>query len=214
MKYLKFFEEIGSEKVLSAERQQGDNLASKDIALGVDGEVNQYGFDCVYITYKGVQQNKFDAVAPGNPSELGRINLIVDIKNEGDGAYMNNHKWDSSKIVKVINGKGGSKAVFLKDMLCFVIPNVEGGDTQVFRGWIKTNDRTKVVGFLKKWDIFGKVNANDIMLVADKLKNIQNLKSKTGEIKGSKKVTIEDVNSIINSDSKNKAEEIMKLFGK
>jgi hypothetical protein len=52
------------------------------------------------------------------------------------------------------------------------------------------------------------------MLVADKLKNRQSLKAKTGEIKGAKKVTVDDVNSILKSDSENKAEEIMKLFGK
>ena len=73
-----------------------------------------------------------------------------------------------------VNVPNNVKSLFMKNMLCFVIPNQEGGDDQLFRGWIKTNDRAKVVGFLKKWDLFNKVNINDIMLIADKLKNLQN----------------------------------------
>lgn len=211
MRYLKLFEEIGGEKVLAAQRKQDANLASKDHAIGVDGEVSQYGFDCVYISYKGPQLGKFEAGSAGDIKEIGRRSLIVDVV----GNNIEGHAFKPEDVVKVINGRqGGIKAIFMKNMLCFVVPNQQGGEDQLFRGWIKTNDRTKVVGFLKKWDLFGKVNANDIMLVADKLKNIQALKAETGEIKGAKKVTVDDVNAILKGDSENKAEEIMKLFGK
>ena len=210
MRYLKLFEEIGGEKVLAAQRKQDANLASKEHAIGVDGEVNQYGFDCVYISYKGPQLGKFEAESAADIKEIGIKSLIVDI----EGNSISSHSFKAEDVVKVINGKGGVKAIFMKNMLCFVIPGQQGGEDQLFRGWIKTNDRAKVVGFLKKWDIFGKVNANDIMLVADKLNNIQALKAETGEIKGAKKVTVDDVNAILKGDSENKAEEIMKLFGK
>ena len=212
MKYLRFFEEIGAEKVLGAQRKQDQNLASKEIALGVDGEVSQYAFECVYVSYNGPQLGKFEAVSACDAKDLSRMGLIVDINPSEQN--ISSHKFNVEDVIKVINGKNGIKAVFLKNMLCFAIPNQQGGDNQLFRGWIKSNDRTKVVGFLKKWELFGKANANDVMLVADKLKNLQSLKAKTGEIKGAKKVTVDDVNAILKSDSENKAEEIMKLFGK
>jgi len=212
MKYIKFFEEISAEKVLGAQRKQDQNLSSKEMALGVDGEVSQYAFECVYTSYKGVQLGKFEAVSAGDAKDISRMRLIIDV--DASMSNISTHKFNVEDIVKVINGKNGIKAVFMKNMLCFAIPNQEGGEDQLFRGWIKTNDRAKIVGFLKKWELFGKVNANDVMLVADKLKNLQTLKGKTGEIKGAKKVTVDDVNSILKSDSENKAEEIMKLFGK
>lgn len=212
MRYIKFFEEIGAEKVLDAQNKQDKNIASKQIAAGVDGEVGQYLFECVYVSYKGPQVGSFEANSVGDVKDLSKMGLIVDI--DANEENISSHKFNVNEVIKVINGKNGIKAVFLKKMLCFVIPNQQGGQDQLFRGWIKSNDRTKVVGFLKKWDLFGKVNANDVMLVADKLKNLQSLKAKTGEIKGAKKVTVDDVNSILKSDSENKAEEIMKLFGK
>jgi hypothetical protein len=209
-KHIKLFEEISGDKVLSAERKQDTNLAAGQQALGVDGEVNQYGFDCVYLSYKGIHQAKFEAKSAGDVKSIGRRSLIVDLK----GDTITSHEYKEADVVKVLNGPNNIKALFMKNMLCFVIPDQQGGDSQLFRGWIKTNDRAKVVNFLKKWDLFNKVNVNDIMLIADKLKNLQNLKQKTGEVKGSKKVTIDDVNNILKSESENKAEEIMKLFGK
>lgn len=211
MKYLMFFEEISAEKVLSKERRHDDNMAASKVAAGADGEVNQYGFDCVFVTYGGVKLGNFEAKSVGGAKSVGDRSSIVDVKS---GDRIASHSYDPADVVKVIDGPDGVKALFMKNMLCFVIPGMEGGDRELFRGWIKTNDRKKVVGFLKKWGLFNKVNINDVMLVADKLKNLQSLKQDTGSIKGSKKVTIDDVKNILNGDSETKAEDIMKLFGK
>lgn len=209
LKHIQLFEEIGAEKVLSAEKKQQFNLAAGAQALNTDGEVNQYGFDCVYLSYSGIGSGKFEAKGSSDANSLGSKSLIVDV--EGDS--IKSHNFVKEDVVKVIEGSNNIKAVFMKNMLCFVIPNQEGGDTQLFRGWIKTNDRAKVVGFLKKWDLFNKVNINDIMLIADKMKNLQSLKAKTGEIKGgAKKPGVEDINKILNSESENKAQEILNLF--
>ena len=209
LKHIQLFEEIGSEKVLSAEKKQEFNMAAGPNALNVDGDVNQYAFDCVFISYKGINMGKFEAKAAGDINSLGSKSLIVDVKGQNLDAI----SFVKDDVVKVIDGQNNIKAIFMKNMLCFSIPSIEGGDTQLFRGWIKTNDRAKVVGFLKKWDLFNKVNINDIMLIADKIKNLQNLKAKTGEIKGSaKKPGVDDINQILNSDSENKAQEILNLF--
>lgn len=209
LKHIQLFEEIGSEKVLSAEKKQEFNIAAGENALNVDGEVNQYGFDCVFISYRGISAGKFEAKSAGDINSLGSKSLIVDVEQQS----IKSHNFKKEDVVKVIEGQNNIKAVFMKNMLCFVIPNQEGGDTHLFRGWIKTNDRAKVVGFLKKWDLFNKVNINDIMLIADKIQNLQNLKAKTGEIKGSaKKPGVDDINQILNSNSENKAQEILNLF--
>lgn len=220
MKHIrKFNEEISAEKVLSAERKHDDNFTSTSDALGVDGNVNEYGFDCVYIEYDGVKVGNFKATSVREIKDNWYKDYsdskprIVDLNKEN---YINSSfPYKKEEVIKVINGEHDIKAIFMKNRLCFAIPNIEGSkDNNIFRGWIKTNDRSKVVKFLKKWGLFNKVNINDIMLVADKLKNLQSLKQSSGEIKGSKKVTIDDVKNILKGDSENKAEDIMKLFGK
>lgn len=214
-KYVKMWEEISADKVLSAEDKQSKNVATSEKGKGVTGEVNQYGFDCVYLTYKGLQSGHFKAKGSVDKIDLKSMMIIdVDASTNHIDSKSLYRDFEKEDIVKVIKGDvEGLLAVFLKNKLCFKIPGTSESGDQYFRGWIRTNDRTKVVGFLKKWDLFNKVNINDIMLLGDKMERLKNLKVKTGELKaGKKKPTVDDVKKILGGESENKAEEIFKLF--
>lgn len=209
MRILKTFEEISSEKVLGAEAKQSKNFAAGEGTKGVEGEVSQYGFQCAFMTYGGLKMGDFEAT--GTAEKLNfKPSLIVDVEDNS----IKSHNFNEADVVKIVNSKeGGVQAIFLKNMLAFVIPNIQGGKEQVFRGWLKTNDRTKVVNFLKKWGLFNKVNVNNIMLLGDKMERLKKLKAQTGELKGDKKKPgVDDIKKILNSESENKAEDILKLF--